>query len=174
MKTDRTSKCCLSRSALRQICAVGVNSVMNIVELHERINTCPGKTLHGLLSSHYSSRNVFSGNYAELMSVLAPLHDPSHSLPLFEHDATDTLTKVYDEVVRLLHNYVVSAKTLIAHTRNTMRDPSIRDDLHTVYQERVDATFAHCPLAVFMQNLRNYISHKGLPSTQIELTQTKA
>ena len=146
---------------------------MNYKMLFDRIHSCPGAKYYQLLLSHDTSQAIFAGNYRELKNVLDVIHDPAKSLPLFSTENRNELHLVQTDIVRLFHNYVASALTLVEHTRNLMRDDAVKEIYRKEYQAKVDETFVNDLLSGFVQDLRNYFLHRGLPSTGMQLNWTK-
>ena len=142
--------------------------------LHDQIMSCPGMKYHQLVVAHSASQHIFAGNCQQLRQMLLLIHDPEKSLPMFNVDKRSELALAQNEVVRLFHNFVAGALTLVEHTRIMMRDDSVKKTVRTEYQQRVADSFANNPLAGFVQDLRNYILHKGVPFTGVELNWTAA
>ena len=67
------------------------------------------------------------------------------------------------EVNRHFHNFLTSITTLVDHTRNLMREDFIKLEHHEEYQNKVKAVFATDPLAQFLQDFRNYMTHYAIP-----------
>jgi hypothetical protein len=109
------------------------------------------------------TRYVFVQNHRDLTAALAYLLDPINTAKLLpDHER---LEMYHVEVIRLLHNYLASAKTLIDHTRILARDLYEVTTFWEEYEARVTRTFADSRLANFVQRLRNYMLHKELPFT---------
>jgi hypothetical protein len=77
--------------------------------------------------------------------------------------------QAHREINRLVHNFVAGSMSLIEHTRQFMREHYAGTALEGAYHDRVKADFASEPVAKFVQDLRNYMVHKGLPSSQMFL-----
>lgn len=146
---------------------------MNYKDLFDSINACDGMKYYTLLTSHHTSQAIFAGNYRDLKALLDFIHDPAKSLPMFGTENRDKLQAVQTDVVRLFHNYVASALTLVEHTRILMRDDAVKETFRAEYQAKVDVAFVSDPLSGFVQDLRNYFLHRGLPSTGMQLSWTR-
>jgi hypothetical protein len=68
----------------------------------------------------------------------------------------------FQEIIRLLHNYVAGVKSLVDHTRRIAKKLIDGDNLVT-YEQRVDSDFKDDPLTAFLHDLRNYLLHVSLP-----------
>jgi hypothetical protein len=77
------------------------------------------------------------------------------------------------EVMRLFHNFLASAKSLIDHTRVFVDDYYDGTPLMQAYRQKVQADFATDPLMRFIQDLRNYMLHRGLPGDSMSLSITR-
>jgi len=72
-------------------------------------------------------------------------------------------------MVRLLHNYLASAKTLVEHTRTVIRDWYKGSEFLKEYKEEVTRRFNNNPLSAFIEDLRNYALHYSLPITGLRV-----
>jgi hypothetical protein len=146
---------------------------INTADLYKQINSCPGMRSYRLIVSYQTSQDIYSGNYQQLKAALAHIHDPGNVISLFGLENRGHLNALQIEVIRLFHNYVASALTLVDHTRNLSKDESVREDQRAEYQAKVDALIEAEPLTSFIQDLRNYFLHCGIPATGTELNWTK-
>ena len=94
-------------------------------------------------------------------------------LPIWDIERRDDLDLVLIELLRYLHNYLASFKTLVDHTRIIMDRDYLDHGFYKDYQSRIYSDFAENPLACFIQNLRNYLLHYSLPSTFSEFNISK-
>ena len=138
----------------------------------DRIKTCPGASHYQLLHSHHTAVSIFSTNYSQLKDLLDFIHDPRRSLTLFSTDNRAKLQSALTEVNRLFHNYVASAMTLVDHTRNIVGDLSVQEGFRQACRERISADFSDDLLTSFVQDLRNYFLHKGIPKTGTQISYT--
>lgn len=113
--------------------------------------------------------NIFVDNYKEFRSFLYSIISNPNSIKLFGNHYSDELGKVQQENIRLLHNFVASAFTLIDHTRNHYRELYEIDDQMPDYQEKVDTRFKNNPLARFIVGLRQYVQHYKSPGLSAQL-----
>lgn len=116
------------------------------------------------------SFQVFYGNAQELIGFLDSLsrHQfPAHWL------SKESQGIVFGYIVRMLHNFVASAMALKDHCGNVYMQAHYKDETHPfriAYNEEVKSRFQENPLWRFMQDLRNYTLHRGLPSVSLHLT----
>jgi hypothetical protein len=69
-----------------------------------------------------------------------------------------------DELLRLLHNFVASALSLVDHTRIVYRKLYRPQGLIADYQDRVDVSFRTDPVTQFVLGLRQMAQHYRMPS----------
>jgi hypothetical protein len=121
----------------------------------------PGITpkIHLLWNTHY----VFYANDKQLKQNLAAFKEPGRAIAIW-HDH-DQLIMYQLHIVRLLHNYLASAKTLVDHTRILAEELYKGTEFWTEYEAKKKESFIEVPLVQFIQNLRNYTLHKALPFT---------
>jgi len=113
------------------------------------------------------SLNVFQMNAVELMEAAQRVKDPEQGMALMLEKNSDAGRQAHRELNRHVHNFVSSALTLVEHTRVFMRKHYAGTDLMATYEKQVAATFAQSPVAQFIQGLRNYMLHRGLPSSSM-------
>ena len=68
------------------------------------------------------------------------------------------------EVVRLLHDYVAAAFSLVDATRVFVNEHYTDTGLLRVYNDRLKRDFSEAPLHRFLQDLRNYTLRYRLPA----------
>jgi hypothetical protein len=113
------------------------------------------------------THEIFRGNLNELVRALKSYEDPEYRAHLWLSDeqlgSMTTLDRYMTEVFRLLHNFVASVMTLVEHTRATMRKLYKGQPFLAEYEARVSQEFDASELAHFVQDLRDYFMHRGLP-----------
>lgn len=118
--------------------------------------------------------NIFHGNFGELMKACEIVENPQIGLKLMSEEHRKTLgTQAHMEVMRLFHNLLAAAKSLIDHTRVFVDYYYHNTLLMQAYRQKVQADFADDPLMRFIQDLRNYMLHRGLPGGSMSLSMTK-
>jgi hypothetical protein len=111
------------------------------------------------------SVNIFLINAQELTSIINRVRDPYEGLRLWNVGNREAQAQVHREVNRLVHNFVAAAHTLVEHTRVFMREHYATTPMQQVYLKKIKDDFTNLPLARFVQDLRNYILHRGLPAS---------
>jgi hypothetical protein len=113
------------------------------------------------------SLNVFQMNAVKLIEASQRVKDPDQGMALMMEKSHEAGLQAHRELNRHVHNFVSSALTLTEHTRVLMRKHYPGTDLLATYEEQVTATFAQSPVAQFVQGLRNYMLHRGLPNSSL-------
>lgn len=118
------------------------------------------------------SYHVFAGNLSELLRSLATIESPEVGIKLHSQDHHHERVHVHREANRLFHNFLASAKTLIDHTRAFMTEEYHNTSVEKAYLDKVREEFAADGLMKFVQDLRNYSLHKGIPNNSMSLKLT--
>src|SRR5437868_7005962 len=113
------------------------------------------------------SLNVFQMNAVELIEAAQRVKDPDQGMALMMEKNREAGLQAHRELNRHVHNFVSSALTLVEHTRVFMRKHYAGTELFATYEKQVIATFAKSPVAQFVQGLRNYMLHRGLPNSSM-------
>ena len=108
-------------------------------------------------------------NAQELIEITRRVNDPDEGLRLMYLKNRDAGRQTHREVTRRVHNFVAAALTLVEHTRIFMREHYSGVALFERYQAKIDAEFAQEPLVKFVQDLRNFMLHNGLPNSAMFL-----
>lgn len=138
--------------------------------LHELILAHPGMKYLDILMTYSISKNILAGNGVQIRKLLELLEDPKRAIELWSVDKRDHLQHQQSEIVRHLHNFLASARTLVDHTRVVMNEPFIIEAHRAEYREEVTRIFAGDPLIGFMHELRNYALHRSIPITSMQLS----
>jgi hypothetical protein len=115
------------------------------------------------------SLNIIRMNAQELIEITRRVNDPDEGLRLMYVQNREASQQIHREVARRVHNFVAASLTLVEHTRNFMREHYSNTPVFERYQARIDAEFAPDPLGRFVQDLRNFMLHKGLPNSEMFL-----
>jgi hypothetical protein len=141
-----------------------------LFELSEQIKATEGHRIQakirGLMSSYY----VFESNYHWLVRALDHFGRTEVLLELWKEDNRAKLGRFIDEVTRLLHNFLASAKTLVDHTRVFKNEMYEGHEFKEIYQGKLDRDLGKSEIVRFVQDLRNYVLHKQLPLAHAELS----
>lgn len=114
----------------------------------------------------------FVENTKEAIGFLEALDDPTTFLRVSQ-DAV-ALEGAQYEAIRLLHNCLAAAHSLVCHARRMVVGGAlVSESVLAQHQERVAKQFAGDPLHQFVQNLRNYMLHYDLPLTAATFSATR-
>ncbi len=138
-------------------------------EMDRRIEASEGYRIHTRMSLLEKSYFIFDTNYLNLRHVLDEFEQPMVFLKLWEERTRDRFDLFIDDVIRLFHNYLAGATTLLDHI-DTLRDGLDGDtDLADEYQARWEEKIGEPALPRFMEDLLVYMLHQGLPFALAEL-----
>jgi hypothetical protein len=118
---------------------------------------------------HGFSLHTFRQNYTELTFRLELFGLPEAIMRFWDERRRNDLTLYQVDIVRLLHNFLAAAMTLVDHTRILTRNLYQGTELLTKVQSQISEQFVGSPLAQFVQGLRNYSLHCALPLTLASL-----
>jgi hypothetical protein len=135
-----------------------------IVELMNEIEQLPGyhfyyEDFKGLDLSLY----IFHTNFKELFELITATTTNPQAAYLYTVENKEKLDLVGYDIVRRIHNFVASVKSLVDHTRNTHNKLYKGNNLFPDYQARINADFVHNPQSQFVQKLREYAQHYKAP-----------
>jgi len=105
------------------------------------------------------SLNIFQANYKELNNAALLYCKNPKSLLLLAPKNRFKLATYQKEIIRLLHNYIASAISLIDHARILYNELYKTNNLFPDYPIEIKKRFAENPLAIFVVSLRQYILH---------------
>jgi hypothetical protein len=112
---------------------------------------------------------IFDINYLNLGHVLDEFEQPAVFLKLWEERTRDRFDLFIDDVIRLFHNYLAGALTLLDHM-DTLRDAHYGDEgFSEENQARWEERIGGPALPHFMEDLLVYMLHQGLPFALAEL-----
>src|SRR6267143_1847756 len=144
------------------------SSATGPVALMKQLEATEGWKIRQRILFHSVSYRIFMGNYEELKNALEAYHNPDFALPLWSVTNRPQLDLFQTSIVRMLQNYVASAKSLVDHTRKFVRTYYAGTDFEKNYDSKVDEVF-HNLFCAFIMDLRDYILHNGLPLTSVSL-----
>lgn len=110
------------------------------------------------------TQNIFQRNYDELRKLLKLHNDDSHALELWHPKNKQKVDDIQMEILRLLHNFVAAALSLIDHSRNHYNDLYSGNNRFPEYKDEVEKRFSKNPLACFVKDLRQFFQHYKIPS----------
>lgn len=114
-----------------------------------------------------ASYKIFVGNYKALRYALDRYNEPDVALKLWDIKNRQHLEEFQHEVIRLFHNFLAAARSLVDHTRKYSRDFYRNHPFLEEYQTEIDKRFKQSDICRFVEDLRNYTLHVGLPSTHM-------
>jgi hypothetical protein len=135
----------------------------------DRIHNHPGAKYLNRAYQRSFSLNIFRGNTFELQARLDFYTRPEQHLELFLQKNEELGRQAHREIIRLLHNFVCSAVTLVEHTRNFVKGHYLGSSVNREFTARINREFAENDLTKFVHELRNYVVHRGLPPTTANL-----
>lgn len=137
-----------------------------ISDMHAEIAAAPGFRGHSAIELIWRFLYVFVGNAMELKAHLESLEDPAVALPAMSNapEYSEANEKFDRELVRRLHNFASSVKSLIDLTRNVVAEMYPDGELRAEYDRRTKE-FAANPRRRLVQQLRNYVLHNRLAPT---------
>ena len=138
-------------------------------ELDREIATSEGYRLYNKLALLEKSYFVFDVNYLNLKHILEEFEQPVLFQKLWEEENRDRLDLFMNDVIRLFHNYLAGAATLLDHIRTLQGDAYQGADFSDEYRSRWDQQFADSPLPRFVEDLLAHMLHEGLPLAVAEL-----
>ncbi len=136
----------------------------HVLDLQDELRRMPEYELYRSLKKLHSSIYIFDKNYSELHDMIAFLSRDPRARHLFWQRNQDQLESALIEVIRLLHNYVAAAQSLIDHTRRLHRKLSGTSAKFKDYQVRIKSDFEHDTLSQFIKCLRQYCQHYKAPN----------
>lgn len=112
---------------------------------------------------------IFDRNYKDLKLAIDYCVKPEHIHKLFDHNDSQ---RVLLHMVRYLHNYLASAKSLVEHTRILIKDWYRQTDFIEEYNSQIKERFEGNPLSGFIEDFRNYALHYSFPLTSLHIDVT--
>jgi hypothetical protein len=131
----------------------------------EALNRLHGRTF---------SVNILSMNAAQLREAIELTENPEFMIKAFQLQHDEASKQVHREVNRLAHNYLCAVSTFVDHSRNFMKQYYAKTPFHADYEAEVQRTFHSSEQARFVRDLRNYLTHRGLPDSNMTLNMVRA
>jgi hypothetical protein len=135
----------------------------DVIQLINQLANSSERQLAIQLEALRISHRLFASNYTELIAFLDLIESEKVAIPLHDVKRRREFIQVLDEVTRLLHNFLASAKTLIDHTRSHIRRLYQAHPFSDEYNSKLKEQLASSPVRSFVQDLRNYTQHYTLP-----------
>lgn len=124
------------------------------------------------LHSHSFSTNIIRINSNELSKGLDITSNSEFMVKAFSLENEQAALQLHREINRLVHNYLCAVSTFVDHSRNFMKKHYSDTKFKADYDREIINRFNNDPLCKFVRDLRNYITHCGLPNSQMSLSGT--
>ena len=102
-----------------------------------------------------------------MRQLLNTLEDPGDPEKIWVWENKKIRDDLLGELMRHFHNFLTSVTTVIDHTRHLMQEDFITEKHRREHQEKIDHKFATNPLALFIKQLRQYVTHRAIPIIQM-------
>jgi hypothetical protein len=149
-----------------------MTSDIKCAENSNKIHELPGAAFLNRSRQRSFSLNIFCMNALALMEASQKVKDPVQGFSLMTESNREAGLQAHRELNRHVHNFAASALTLVEHTRVFMRKHYGDTPVLATYEAKVVETFVQSPIAQFVQGLRNYMVHRGLPNSSMYLNLT--
>lgn len=136
-------------------------------DIHQEILDSKGMQYINRMHSRSFSINIFNINTIELLELISHINDPNEGVNILMQNNRQGSDQLHREINRKIHNFVASAMTLVEHTRNFMREYYSETEIFKDYENKIKDELSQDTLIKFIQDLRNYMVHNGLPPTQM-------
>jgi len=113
---------------------------------------------------------VFDKNYQDLIRILNTEIHEEEMIELWDLKNRKLLKLSIREVLRLFHNFIASAQSLVEQTQVWVKKWYSKTDFFKEFEEQINIQFNNNPLAGFIKELRNYNLHYSLPVSQATFT----
>ena len=110
------------------------------------------------------SLDIFNGNYEDLLNLIETHNTPEIAMELMAENKREIRRAFQIHIIRLLHNYISSAMSLVDHTRVHFNELYDDNNLLPEYKIQVEKRFTSHPLSIFIKDLRQYFQHYRMPS----------
>jgi hypothetical protein len=136
-------------------------------KIFERIRSSEGVRVFWKIEALRAIYFVFVGNYVELLNSVKRFEQPGSSR-LWDLKESESMRNFQRNHMRLLHNFLSAAFTLVDHTRNLVNELYEGQPFRAEYQQKVQDDFIAWDTAVFMKGLRNWMLHRGLVPVRMQ------
>ncbi len=138
-------------------------------ELEREIEASDGYRFRNRMSLLERSYFVFDTNYLNLKHILNEFEQPMVFMKLWEEKTRNRFDLFISDVIRLFHNYLAGANTLLDHSRTLHEEFSLRRNFSDEYKSRWNEQFGYHTLPNFLEDLLSYVLYEGLPFALAEL-----
>lgn len=141
-----------------------MENIPKSILLRNQLTDCRGYHLVNRINQFYLTNYIFTKNYEELLTIIKKQIEPSYSIELMKYENRKECEKFQIKTIRLLHNYITSAISLVDHTRVFVREVYSQNESFMIeYDDKIKETFANNPLSIFIKCFRQYIQHFQTP-----------
>ncbi len=143
--------------------------------LSKKIECSKGAEFAKRIKSFRTLHYIYEKNYSELMGCLAKVEAIGLHLTAVDKPGEDSnIRRTYNEVTRQIFNFLSSSKSRIDYTRRFV-DENYRDTTFSVaFKEHIAEFYGQSELLKFVNDLRNYIIHEGIPHIGIRVNWSKS
>jgi hypothetical protein len=142
----------------------------NILSVQDELVELPAWTRLTRLRQLARSQRLLERNAAELQDLLRYLTTDPKSMALLAVSRRAEFDIAIEELLRRLHNFVASAKTLVDHTRVVYQELYEGTGTFEDYHQEIVRRFTKDPLVQFVQRLRQLAQHERLPQISFTLS----
>lgn len=140
-----------------------MDNIREILNLQAELRKMPEYIRLKKIEHFQISIDIFNGNYEDLLALLEVHNNPENAMKLMGEREEERRRVFQIKIIRLLHNYIASAQSLIDHTRVHYNELYNNESVFSDYQDQIEQRFVLHPLSVFMKDLRQYFQHFRMP-----------
>ncbi|MDN3510815.1 MAG: hypothetical protein NG784_05860 [Candidatus Jettenia sp.] len=141
-----------------------IDLLKNILNTQNELLSMPELETLRRIDNFSHTLYIFNKNYSELKKLFDSHNDYSHAMELCHPKNKQKINDIQLEILRLLHNFVAAALSLIDHSRNYYNDLYRGNNRFPEYEQEVEKRFLNNPLACFVKDLRQFFQHYKIPS----------
>jgi hypothetical protein len=139
-------------------------------EVFERILGSEGERVHWQMQALAAAYFVFAGNARELLVRIEQVENRAVARRLWDMDNREKFNLIQKDTMRLVHNFLAGAFTLIEHTRVVTRELYKGLAFEQEYGAKLQEVFAASDLAAAVKGLRHWMTHRGPVPVSFQLT----
>jgi hypothetical protein len=139
-------------------------------EVFQRILGSEGERVHWQMQALAAAYFVFEGNSRELLLRIGQVENREAARRLWDMDNRENFNLIQKGTMRLVHNFLAGAFTLIEHTRVVTRELYKRRAFEREYDAKLLEVFAKSDLASVVKGLRHWMTHRGPVPVSFQLT----
>lgn len=125
------------------------------------------------LHSRGFTANIVKMNAEELMHAIEITENGEFAVAAFSEKNKGASDQIHREINRLVHNYLCAVASYADHSRNFMRQHYAGTSFEADYVAEVQQVFSDSELCRFVRDLRNFMTHRGLPESNFRLNFTR-